>query len=84
MSFVAPEKVQFKYRIEGLEKEWNDAGAEARGEYSFLPPGDYTFHVIACNNDGVWNETGVSLPFTLLPHFWQTWWFRVSGRSWRR
>jgi signal transduction histidine kinase len=47
--------------------------------YSFVPPGNYTFHVIACNNDGVWNETGVAQPFTLLPHFWQTWWFRILG-----
>lgn len=77
LSFAAPEKVSFKYRIEGLEKEWVDAGAKRVANYSFVPPGDYTFRVIACNNDGVWNETGVSLPFTLLPHFWQTLWFRV-------
>jgi signal transduction histidine kinase len=62
-----------------LEKDWVDAGAKRVANYSFLPPGDYTFRVIACNNDGIWNETGVSLPFTLLPHFWQTWWFRVLG-----
>jgi len=79
LSFVAPEKVQFKYRIEGLEEDWIDAGAKRVANYSFLPPGNYTFRVIACNNDSIWNETGVSLPFTLLPHFWQTWWFRVLG-----
>ena len=79
LSFVAPEKVAFKYRIEGLEKDWVDAGTKRVANYSFLPPGDYTFHVIACNNDGIWNDTGVSLPFTLLPHFWQTWWFRFLG-----
>jgi signal transduction histidine kinase/ligand-binding sensor domain-containing protein len=79
LSFVAPEKVSFKYRIEGLEKDWVDAGPKRVANYSFLPPGSYTFHVIACNNDGVWNETGVSLPFTLLPHFWQTWWFHFFG-----
>jgi ligand-binding sensor domain-containing protein/anti-sigma regulatory factor (Ser/Thr protein kinase) len=77
LSFVAPEKVRFKHRIEGLEKDWVDAGAEREANYSFIPPGNYIFHVIACNNDGVWNETGESLPFTLLPHFWQTLWFRV-------
>jgi ligand-binding sensor domain-containing protein/signal transduction histidine kinase len=77
LSFVAPEKVRFKYRIEGLEKEWVDAGAKRVANYSFVPPGHYLFHVIAGNDDGLWNETGVSLPFTLLPHFWQTWWFRV-------
>ena len=51
----------------------------APANYSFIPPGDYLFHVIACNNDGVWNETGASLAFTVLPHFWQTWWFRRAG-----
>lgn len=75
LSFVAPEKVRFKYRIKGLEKDWVDAGAQRVANYSFLPPGDYTFQAIACNNDGIWNETGVALPFTVLPHFWQTWWF---------
>jgi signal transduction histidine kinase/ligand-binding sensor domain-containing protein len=79
LSFVAPENVLFKCRIEGLEKDWVDAGPKRVANYSFLPPGDYVFHVIACNNDGVWNETGVSVPFTLLPHFWQTWWFHVFG-----
>jgi signal transduction histidine kinase/ligand-binding sensor domain-containing protein len=79
LSFVAPEKVAFKYRMEGLETDWVDAGTKRVANYSFLPPGDYTFHVIACNNDGIWNGTGISLPFTLLPHFWQTWWFRFLG-----
>jgi ligand-binding sensor domain-containing protein/signal transduction histidine kinase len=77
LSFVAPEKVNFKYRIEGLEKEWTEAGGKRVANYSFLPPGDYVFHVIAGNNEGVWNEEGLSLPFTLLPQFWQTLWFRV-------
>jgi signal transduction histidine kinase/ligand-binding sensor domain-containing protein len=79
LSFVAPEKVRFKYRIEGLEKNWNDAGTKRVANYNFLPPGAYTFRAIACNNDGVWNETGVLLPFTLLPYFWQTWWFHFFG-----
>jgi signal transduction histidine kinase len=79
LSLVAPEKVRFKYRIEGLENDWVDAGTKRQASYSFVPPGSYTFHVIACNNDGVWNETGESLAFTLLPHFWQTWWFKVAG-----
>lgn len=80
LSFVAPEKVSFKYRIQGLEKNWVEAGTKRVANYSFVPPGDYTFQVIAGNNDGIWNETGISLPFTVLPHFWQTWWFRfLSG-----
>jgi signal transduction histidine kinase/ligand-binding sensor domain-containing protein len=79
LSFVAPEKVSFKYRIEGLDKDWGNAAAKRAANYSFLPPGDYVFHVIACNNDGIWNETGAEMQFTLLPHFWQTLWFRVLG-----
>ena len=47
--------------------------------YNRVPPGHYHFRVIACNNDGIWNVTGVSFPFTLLPHFWQTWWFHLLG-----
>jgi signal transduction histidine kinase/ligand-binding sensor domain-containing protein len=78
LSLVDPEKVRFKYRLEGLESGWVDAGTKRVANYSFLPPGSYKFHVIACNNDGVWNETGVSLPFVLRPYFWQTWWFRWS------
>jgi signal transduction histidine kinase len=76
LSFVAPEKVVFRYRLEGLETDWNEEAEKRSANYNFIPPGDYTFHVIACNNDGVWNETGATLSFTLLPHFWQTWWFR--------
>jgi len=81
LSLVAPEKVRFKYRIEGLEPDWVDADTKRVANYSFLPPGTYTFHVIACNNDGVWNQTGVSLPFVLLPYFWQTGWFYFLGSS---
>ena len=80
LSLVAPEKLKFKYRLEGLESEWVEAGAKRAADYSFIPPGSYTFHVIACNNDGIWNNAGQSLSFTILPHFWQTWWFRsMSG-----
>jgi ligand-binding sensor domain-containing protein/signal transduction histidine kinase len=79
LSFISPEKVSFKYRMEGLENNWVDAGAKRVANYNFIPPGNYTFHVIACNKDGVWNETGVSLPFALSPHFWQTLWFRLLG-----
>jgi len=80
LSLVAPEKIRFRYRMDGLESEWVEAGGKRTADYSFMPPGDYTFHVTACNNDGVWNETGATLSFTVLPHFWQSWWFRaLSG-----
>jgi signal transduction histidine kinase len=76
LSFTAPEKVRFKYRLEGLEPKWKGAGTKRAVNYSYIPPGKYTFRVLACNNDGVWNEAGGALAFTVLPHFWQTWWFR--------
>jgi signal transduction histidine kinase/ligand-binding sensor domain-containing protein len=79
LSFVAPERVRFKYRLENLEQEWVEAGAERTANYSFLRPGDYTFRVIACNNDGVWNEKGASLSLVVLPYFWQTWTFRAAA-----
>jgi signal transduction histidine kinase len=76
LSFSAPERVLFKYRLQGLEKQWTEAGTRRVAAYSYLPPGDYVFRVIACNNDGVWNLTGASRAFTVLPHVWQTLWFR--------
>jgi len=82
LSLTAPEKMCFKYRLEGLENEWVPAGAERTAHYSYLRPGDYRFRVVGCNNDGVWNETGASMALIILPHFWQTWWFRiVAARS---
>jgi ligand-binding sensor domain-containing protein/signal transduction histidine kinase len=74
-SLTAPEAVKFKYRMEGLESEWVEAGARRTANYSHVPSGDYRFHVIACNNDGVWNEEGAMLAVVVRPHFWQTRWF---------
>jgi ligand-binding sensor domain-containing protein/signal transduction histidine kinase len=75
LSLTAPQKARFKYKLEGLETSWNEVGTKRSAEYSYVPPGHYRFHVIACNNDGVWNEEGVSLAVTVLPYFWQTGWF---------
>jgi signal transduction histidine kinase/ligand-binding sensor domain-containing protein len=75
LSFAAPEKVLFKHRLEGLESEWGKAEPQRSADYSYLAPGHYLFRVMACNNDGVWNESGASLALVVLPHFWQTWWF---------
>jgi ligand-binding sensor domain-containing protein/signal transduction histidine kinase len=75
LSFTAPEKVRFKVRMEPLENEWVDMGTQREMDYSFVRPGHYRFRVIACNNDGVWNETGADLALVWLPHFWQTGWF---------
>ncbi len=77
LTFVAPEKVRFQYRLEGLEPEWMEGGTKRTVNYSYIPPGQYTFRVIACNSDGVWNESGAALSFTVQPHFWQRLWFRV-------
>ena len=75
LSLTDPEKVRFKTRLENLDKDWMDDGTRRVADYSRLPPGDYRFHVIACNNDGVWNKEGATLALTILPHFWQTGWF---------
>ncbi|MEW6367034.1 MAG: two-component regulator propeller domain-containing protein [Acidobacteriota bacterium] len=75
LSFLAPEKVRFKYRLDGLDRSWVDAGNRRSAYYTNLSPGYYTFHVIACNNDGIWNQAGDALSFTLRPHFYQTHWF---------
>jgi hypothetical protein len=75
MSFIAPHKVNFRYMLEGFEKEWRSAGTRHGAFYTNLSPGKYTFRVTACNSDGVWNETGASFAFELEPHFYQTSWF---------
>ncbi len=76
LSFPDPEKVIFRYKLEGLEDQSIDGGTKRVAQYSYLPPGNYTFRVAACNNDEVWNGEGASLSFKVLPHFWQTWWFK--------
>ena len=76
-SLVAPEKMQFKYKLEGRDRDWNDAGNRRQAFYADLEPGDYRFRVIASNNSGVWNEKGALLEFSVAPAYWQTWWFRA-------
>jgi signal transduction histidine kinase/ligand-binding sensor domain-containing protein len=76
-SFVAPDRVRFKYRLEGVENEWQDAGDRREATYTNIAPGKYRFQVIAANNDGVWNETGAALGFVVLPAFYQTTWFYI-------
>ncbi len=77
LSLAAPDKVRFKHRLEGLEQGWVEDSARREAKYSYIPPGNYRFHVLACNNDGVWNETGAVLALTVLPLFWQAGWFGV-------
>lgn len=75
MSYVAPAAVQYRYRMDGYDRAWNEAGVARIAHYTNLPEGDYVFRVIASNNDGVWNEQGASLRFTIVPAWHQTWWF---------
>jgi signal transduction histidine kinase/ligand-binding sensor domain-containing protein len=75
LSFTAPDKVSFRYKLSGFDDAWVDAGNKRTAHYGPLPPGEYNFQVIACNNDGVWNKQGDSIAVKQLPFFWQTWWF---------
>ena len=77
LSFVAPQKVRYRYMLDGFDHEWTDAGARRTAYYTNIPPGHYTFRVQAANNDGVWNTAGAALQFELEPHFYQTLWFYV-------
>jgi signal transduction histidine kinase/ligand-binding sensor domain-containing protein len=78
LSFVAPDGVRFRVKLEGGNDQWQSAGAERHIDYGPLAPGDYRFRVTACNSDGVWNEDGDTLAFTVLPNFWETWWFKAG------
>jgi signal transduction histidine kinase/ligand-binding sensor domain-containing protein len=78
LSFVAPEKVRFRVKLEGHDPDWKDMGNERKVSYNDLPPRHYRFRVIACNNNNVWNETGDSLDFSVDPAYYQTTWFRAS------
>jgi ligand-binding sensor domain-containing protein len=75
LNYRQAEKNQYRYKLEGFDKEWIDAGGERKKEYTNLAPGEYVFRVIASNNDGVWNEKGASVAITVVPPFWRTWWF---------
>jgi ligand-binding sensor domain-containing protein/two-component sensor histidine kinase len=77
LSFSAPQKVLYRYRLEGFDKSWVDAGTQRVAYYTNLPPGDYQFRVAAENGDGVWNTAGAAFSFEIEPHFYQTWWFRA-------
>ncbi len=76
LSFVNPRKVMFRYRLEGYDRDWVEAGTRRTAYYTNLAPGKYTFRVTACNNDEVWHPTGVPLEIVIRPAFYQTAWFR--------
>ncbi len=75
LSFVAPQRVQYRYRLEGFDREWVDAGTHRAAFYTNLQPGRYVFHVQARNNDGVWSASDAALALRVKPFFWQTIWF---------
>jgi ligand-binding sensor domain-containing protein/signal transduction histidine kinase len=88
LSWNRPQQLRFKYQLLGLDQGWTDAGTRRTAYYPVLPPGEYTFRVLADNGEGVWNETGASLLVTVLTPFHRTWWFRlllglsVAGLGW--
>jgi signal transduction histidine kinase/ligand-binding sensor domain-containing protein len=75
LSLIAPQKMRFRYMLSGVNQDWQDVGVRRQAFYTNLKPGAYTFRVIACNNDGVWNEAGDTINFTIPPAYYQTYWF---------
>ena len=76
LNYTRPEKNQHAYMLEGFDEDWNHIGTRRFGKYTNLPGGTYKLRLKGTNNDGVWNEDGISIQVTVVPPFWQTWWFR--------
>jgi len=79
LSLAIPERVKFRYRLDGFDHEWSSPVSAREAIYTNLGPGPYRFHVMASNGDGSWNGVEDALVFEITPAFWQTWWFRLSG-----
>jgi signal transduction histidine kinase len=79
LSYVAPQKVHYKYQLTGFDRTWIDAGARRVAYYTNIAPGKYRFQVLAANNDGVWSTAAATYSFQLQPYFWQTYWFDLLG-----
>lgn len=77
LDYTCPSKNRFAYKMEGLDPGWIDSGIRNHAAYSNLSPGQYIFHVKASNNDGVWNQEGITLKIDIASPFWMTWWFRI-------
>ncbi len=77
LNYIASSKNQYAYKMEGFDNDWNYVGTKHTATYTNLDPGRYVFKVKGSNNDGVWNETGISLPIVITPPFWVTLWFRL-------
>ncbi|HEV2393111.1 MAG TPA: two-component regulator propeller domain-containing protein [Verrucomicrobiae bacterium] len=76
LDFQSPESTRFKYKLDGVDTDWIEAGARRMAHYNNVYPGDYIFRVIACNKDGIWNDAGAALAVVVRPHVWQTLWWR--------
>ncbi len=79
LSLIKSEQIKFKYKLEGFDPDWIDAGTRRTAYYSYLPPGNYKFHVMAANSDGIWNNQATTIPVQMKPFFYQTSWFYVLG-----
>jgi signal transduction histidine kinase/ligand-binding sensor domain-containing protein len=79
LSLTMPERVRFRYRLEGYDARWREGGVERSAAYANLPPGNYRFKVIASNNDGVWNEVGAGVALRVRPAYHQTLWFKLGA-----
>jgi len=79
ISFGAPEKLRFRYKLQGLDRDWVEAGERRTAYYHDLAPGQYRFKVLACNTDGVWSEQASLLLLTVQPYLWETTWFRIPA-----
>lgn len=77
LSFIKSDHVTYKYKLEGLDNDWVDAGTRRVAYYNYAPHGDYTFSVIAANSDGVWNQTGKSMSIVVIPYWWEELWVQV-------
>jgi len=77
LSLVAPERIKFRYKLEGFDRDWQDVGNRRQAFYTNLPPRTYRFRVVAANNSGVWNEAGAAVDFSVAPVYYQTNWFRA-------
>ena len=80
-TFLIPQKVNFRYRLDPYDRDWHEAGTRRQAFYTDLPPGKYSFRVIACNSDGIWNDRAAKLDFSIDPAYYQTTWFRALCAS---
>jgi ligand-binding sensor domain-containing protein/signal transduction histidine kinase len=78
LSLAVPERIRFRYFLDGFDRNWSEPTAAREAVYTNLGPGSYRFRVIASNSDGIWNASDITVPFEVDPAFWQTWWFRST------